>query len=105
MIAQRLMEAGIDLTDVVKDGDSNSTDAMKKHFPDLKVMADKNHVVKNLPEHVKTAAKNGCQQLRGRSVQVQNHIRRILEHVHRLEALRKAGDARFDLQHRKRIFE
>lgn len=104
-IAERLKAAGIDVAQCIKDGDSNSMDRIRKHFPECLDISDFNHVIKNVPKNVGAAYQRGCKGLRGRKVQIQAQIRRILSFIHRCEAAFYAGDERFDLEWRKCNFE
>lgn len=104
-IAERLHSAGIKVEQCIKDGDSNSMDRIRKLFPSCLDITDYNHVVKNIPKNIGAAFQRGCTGLRGRKVQIQSHVRRILAFIHRCEAAFNAGDMRFDLGWRKRNFE
>ena len=85
-ISKRLKARGLNIAAVVKDGDSNGLAILKKDFPLIRNVLDKNHYIKKIPEHVSAAVKRGkAPQLRGRQVQIQQQISRILGVVHRYE--------------------
>ena len=94
--------SGVNVTSVVKDGDSNSLSALQKQFPGIVEILDFNHIIKNIPKHVNAARKEGAKGLQGRQSQIQAQVSRVLRMVHRSEA---ADPAKFTIQIRSRILK
>lgn len=82
---------------MIKDGDSNSLSILQADFPSIRNVLDKNHYIKTIPQHVMAAVKaNKAPALKGRHLQIQQQINRILGIVHRYED--------HDLMWRKQLF-
>lgn len=87
-ISKRLKAAGINVTSVVKDGDSNALTMLQVEFPNIRNILDKNHYLKNIPKNIDAACQGRgarAPELRGHQVQIQQQIKRILGIVHQFE--------------------
>lgn len=71
---------------MIKDGDSNALRILEADYPMIRNVLDKNHYIKNIPNHIKSAVKaKKAPALKGRHIQIRDQINRILGVVHRYE--------------------